>query len=219
MTFKVPDSVSEQIAQYLADRIIRGQLKERERIQEIKVVNALNVSRGSVREALLILERRHMVDILPRRGAQVCELTPHHVQSLYALMAELYILLSDAVADRWRCPEELQPFVDVQQRLMQGMQRVDIDAFVEASVDAVSASFAFANNPYLQSVVEDLQPAVARTYHLALDGQPDEMQRMMNAFGHLLQAVIDRNPPRIREVVAGYCQHNCLMVLAALAKR
>lgn len=219
MTFTAPDSVSEQIAQHLAERIIRGQLKERERIQETKVVNALNVSRGSVREALLILERRHMVDILPRRGAQVSELTPHHVHSLYALVTELYILLSDAVADRWRRPDELQPFVAVQQRLTQSMQREDVDAFVEASLDAIGATFAFADNPYLQSVVEDLQPAIARTYHLALDGQPGEMQQMMNAFAHLLQAVIDRNPPRIREVVSDYCQHNCRMVLAALARR
>ncbi|WP_313515891.1 GntR family transcriptional regulator [Pseudomonas sp.] len=219
MTFTAPDSVSEQIAQHLAERIIRGQLKERERIQEVKVVNALNVSRGSVREALLILERRHMVDILPRRGAQVSELTPHHVHSLYALVTELYILLSDAVADRWRRPDELQPFVEVQKRLVDGFRLGDVEVFVQASIDAVRATFPFANNPYLQCVVEDLQPAVARTHHLALDGQPGEMQEMMNAFAHLLQAVIDRNPPRIREVVSDYCQHNCRMVLAALARR
>ena len=69
MTFKAPDSLAEQIARYLAERIIRGELKERERIQEQKVTQALNVSRGSVREALLILERRHLITILPRRGA------------------------------------------------------------------------------------------------------------------------------------------------------
>ena len=61
MTFKAPDSLAEQIAHYLAERIIRGELKERERIQEQKVTQALNVSRGSVREALLILERRHLI--------------------------------------------------------------------------------------------------------------------------------------------------------------
>ncbi len=76
MTFKAPDSLAEQIAHHLAERIIRGELKERERIQEQKVTQTLNVSRGSVREALLILERRHLVNILPRRGAQVSELSP-----------------------------------------------------------------------------------------------------------------------------------------------
>ncbi len=37
MTFKAPDSLAEQIAHHLAERIIRGELKERERIQEQKV--------------------------------------------------------------------------------------------------------------------------------------------------------------------------------------
>ena len=85
MTFKAPDSLAEQIAHHLAERIIRGELKERERIQEQKVTQTLNVSRGSVREALLILERRHLVNILPR-AAQVSELSPQHVESLYALI-------------------------------------------------------------------------------------------------------------------------------------
>ena len=34
MTFKAPDSLAEQIAQHLAKRIIRRELKEGERIQE-----------------------------------------------------------------------------------------------------------------------------------------------------------------------------------------
>ncbi len=219
MTFKAPGSVSEQIAQHLAERIIRGQLKERERIQEVKVVKALNVSRGSVREALLMLERRHLVEILPRRGAQVSALTPHQVRSLYALATELYILLGDAVADRWRRAEELQPFVEVQQRLAGSARRDDVDGFVEAGLDAVRATYPFADNPYLQSAVDDLQAAIARTCHLALAGQRGEMEQMMGAFAHLLQAIIDRNPPRIREVVGGLCQHNCQRVMAALARR
>ena len=100
MTFKAPDSLAEQIAHHLAERIIRGELKPGERIQEQKVTLALNVSRGSVREALLILERRHLIAILPRRGAHVTELTAHKVQSLCTLMSEMYILLGNAVAQR-----------------------------------------------------------------------------------------------------------------------
>src|SRR5690606_39200696 len=123
MTFKAPDSLAEQIAHHLAERIIRGELKARERIQELKVTQALNVSRGSVREALLILERRHLIVIPPRRGAQVAELTPHKVQSLYALVIELYILLGNAVADRWQSESELAPLLAAQQRLIESSER------------------------------------------------------------------------------------------------
>lgn len=217
MTFKAPDSLAEQIAHHLAERIIRGDLKARERIQEQKVTQALNVSRGSVREALLILQRRHLITILPHRGAQVSELTPHHVQSLYALMMEMYILLGCAVAQRWQSEEDLAPFLAIQQRLEQNLQDHDISGFVDSSFSIMRAAYAFADNPYLEETVENLLPAISRTYHLALEQRKGEMAQFMAAFAELLKAVIGRDLARIREVLVGYGQHNCQLVLAALA--
>ncbi|GBL58347.1 GntR family transcriptional regulator [Pseudomonas sp. R3.Fl] len=219
MTFKAPDSLAEQIAHHLAERIIRGELKERERIQEQKVTQALNVSRGSVREALLILERRHLVVILPRRGAQVSELSASHVESLYGLVMELYIMLASAVARTWREEGDLQPFLAIQQRLMESLQRGDIDAFVESSFDIMRAAFPFAANPYLQETVENLLPAISRTYHLALERRKSEMSQFLDSFARLLQAVIDRDEAVIREVLLDYGRHNSQLVLAALAER
>jgi len=219
MTFKAPDSLAEQIAHHLAERIIRGELKERERIQEQKVTQSLNVSRGSVREALLILERRHLIDILPRRGAQVAALTPHNVQSLYDLVMELYILLANAVAERWKAEDELAPLVAIQQRLVESSQRQDIDTFVDHSFDVMRAAFPFANNPYLQETLENLLPAISRTYHLALERRKGEMGTFLNAFATLLQAVIARDQAQIREVLSAYGKHNCKLVLATLAER
>ena len=219
MTFKAPDSLAEQIAHYLAERIIRGELKERERIQEQKVTQALNVSRGSVREALLILQRRHLIVILPRRGAQVSELTPHHVTSLYALSIELYIMLARAVIERWQVDADLAPFIDIQQRLLENLQRGDIGAFVESSFDVMRAAFPFADNPYLQETLENLLPAISRTYHLALERRKGEMGQFMNTFASLLHAIVTRDAARAREVLQAYGQHNCQLVLATLAER
>ena len=140
MTFKAPDSLAEQIAHHLAERIVRGELKPGERIQEQKVTQALSVSRGSVREALLILERRHLIVILPRRGAQVTELNAHNVESLCALMGELYILLANAVANRWETHADLAPFLRVQQRLTASYELQDVKMFVEESFNVMRAA-------------------------------------------------------------------------------
>ncbi|WP_433886552.1 GntR family transcriptional regulator [Pseudomonas vranovensis] len=217
MTFKAPDSLSEQIAHYLAERIIRGELKPAERIQEQKVTQALNVSRGSVREALLILERRHLVTILPRRGAHVTELNEHNVRSLCTLMGELYNLLGNAVALNWRNDGDLHPFLKIQQRLTAAFERQDIRAFVDESFAVMRAAYPFANNPYLQETVENLQPAMSRTYYLALDQRKANMNDFLVLFANLLEAVVARDQVRIRTVLAEYCQRSCELVLAALA--
>ncbi|WP_416425906.1 GntR family transcriptional regulator [Pseudomonas sp. App30] len=219
MTFKAPDSLSEQIADYLAERIIQGELAPGERIQEQKVTAALNVSRGSVREALLILERRHLIAILPRRGAHVTELSAHKVQSLCALMSEMYILLGNAVALRWQGPAELEPFVAIQQRLTASLERQDIKAFVEDSFNVMRAAYPFADNPYLQETVENLQPAMSRTYYLALEQRKATMGDYLALFDSLLDAVVARDLPRIRTVLGDYTQRSCQLVLAALANR
>ncbi|MQU54872.1 GntR family transcriptional regulator [Pseudomonas sp. FSL R10-1339] len=216
MTFKAPDSLVEQIAHHLAERIIRGELKPGERIQEQKVTLALNVSRGSVREALLILERRHLIAILPRRGAHVTELTAHKVQSLCTLMSEMYILLGNAVAQRWAVPADLGPFLQIQQRLAASYERQDISTFVEDSFNVMRAAYPFADNPYLQETVENLHPAMSRAYYLALDQRKAEMSEFLALFAQLLDAVLARDLAQIRVVLSSYAQRSCALVLSAL---
>ncbi|WHS62154.1 GntR family transcriptional regulator [Pseudomonas sp. G2-4] len=218
MTFKAPDSLAEQIAHYLAERIIRGEMKPGERIQEQKVTLALNVSRGSVREALLILERRHLIAILPRRGAHVTELTEHNVRSLCALMSELYILLGNAVAHGWQDQADMAPFVAIQQRLKDAFARQDIRTFVDESFSVMRAAYPFANNPYLQETVENLQPAMSRAYFLALEQRKAEMGEFLDLFQRLLAAVLARDLPQIRIVLTAYAQRSCDLVVSALTK-
>jgi len=218
MTFKAPDSLAEQIAHHLAERIIRGEMKPGERIQEQKVTLALNVSRGSVREALLILERRHLIAILPRRGAHVTELTEHNVRSLCTLMSELYILLGNAVAHGGRDSVDMAPFLQIQQRLKDAFGRQDIRSFVDESFSVMRAAYPFADNPYLQETVENLQPAMSRAYFLALEQRKAEMSEFLDLFQRLLVAVLARDLPQIRVVLTAYCQRSCDLVVAALTK-
>ncbi|MDR6956493.1 DNA-binding GntR family transcriptional regulator [Pseudomonas brassicacearum] len=218
MTFKAPDSLAEQIAHHLAERIIRGEMKPGERIQEQKVTLALNVSRGSVREALLILERRHLIAILPRRGAHVTELTEHNVRCLCALMSEMYILLGHAVAHGWRDQADMAPFVAIQQRLKDAFARQDIRTFVDESFSVMRAAYPFANNPYLQETVENLQPAMSRAYFLALEQRKAEMGEFLELFQRLLAAVLARDLPQIRIVLTAYAQRSCDLVVSALTK-
>ncbi|EPM44717.1 GntR family transcriptional regulator [Pseudomonas syringae] len=216
MTFKAPDSLAEQIAHHLAERIIRGELKPGERIQEQKVTQALNVSRGSVREALLILERRHLVVILPRRGAQVTVLNAHNVTSLCNLMGELYILLANAVAERWQSEDDLAPFMQSQQRLQVSFEQQDVRMFVEESFNVMRAAYPFANNLYLEETVENLQPSMSRSYFLALEQRKAEMSEYLTLFGDMLAAVLARDLAQIRVVLTRYCQRSCQLVLSAL---
>lgn len=95
-------NVAKSIADALAQRIICGELQGGFALREVAIAEQYQVSRSSVREALLLLQRSYLVDIYPRRGAQVRILTAQNVQDLYDLSTELYILLGTLLAQRWQ---------------------------------------------------------------------------------------------------------------------
>lgn len=59
----------------LREAIMRGALKPGERLMEIKLANLLGVSRTPVREAIRMLEQEGLVIMMPRKGAQVAQIT------------------------------------------------------------------------------------------------------------------------------------------------
>lgn len=59
----------------LRDEILYGKLRPGERLMEIAISERLGVSRTPVREAIRRLEQEGLVDMFPRRGAQVSGVT------------------------------------------------------------------------------------------------------------------------------------------------
>ena len=69
------ESLADQIARYLEQQIVSGARIAGSRIVEGQVAAQLAVSRGSVREAMLLLQRRHLISLAPRRAPEVSQLT------------------------------------------------------------------------------------------------------------------------------------------------
>ena len=72
-----------------ARRHPRGRLKPGERLKEIPLAEQLGISRGPIRDALRLLERDGLIDVIPNRGAVVPEVHALDVLEVYALRASL----------------------------------------------------------------------------------------------------------------------------------
>jgi DNA-binding GntR family transcriptional regulator len=71
------------------DAIVEGRLRPGERIKEIPLAEDLGFSRAPVRDALRLLERDGLVELVPNRGALVPELRAVDILEVYALRASL----------------------------------------------------------------------------------------------------------------------------------
>lgn len=92
-------SLAEQIAARLSERIVSGAYSPGQRIMEQAVAAEFAVSRGPVREALRLLEKDGLVTILPRRGAQVTNLSIAEVKEIFDIRASLNGLRDREIAE------------------------------------------------------------------------------------------------------------------------
>jgi DNA-binding GntR family transcriptional regulator len=82
-------SVAEQISERLSASIIEGAYQPGERLYENQISDSFGVSRGPIREALRILEMEGLVEILPRRGARVTDLSIEEINDIFEIRTVL----------------------------------------------------------------------------------------------------------------------------------
>jgi DNA-binding GntR family transcriptional regulator len=87
-----------QIADHLGHLILRGDYQPGERLKEMDVAATYQVSRGPVREAFRLLERRGLVEVVPRHGARICTLDIGEVHQVFSVRAVLFGLAAREAA-------------------------------------------------------------------------------------------------------------------------
>lgn len=116
---ELPRSLATIAAQHLERAIIEGRLDPGERLIEEEWAEKFGISRGTFREVLRILETSKLVEIIPRRGAQVASVNRRDVEEIYILRKHLF-QLAYVYAARNMSGDELDRF----QSIVDDMERV-----------------------------------------------------------------------------------------------
>jgi DNA-binding GntR family transcriptional regulator len=216
MSFKAAESLAEQIAKHLASLIVRGELKPNERIPESRIAGELEVSRGSVREALLILERRYLIDILPRRGAVVTDVTIEQIKAVYEVYTQLLIILARKVCTAWS-GADLDPMIKHFDTMKKAKDKGgQLDQIFELGFELMEQALDIANNPYLTETLTNFKPSIQRTYYMALKNQQGDLSDNVDFFSALVEAVIKRKPDLAANLVSEYADQQMQEVLSTL---
>lgn len=84
----------------LRQAILTGDLKPGERLMEIHLADKLGVSRTPIREAIHKLELEGLVTIIPRRGAEVAQITEKSMNDVLEVRRALDALCAELACDR-----------------------------------------------------------------------------------------------------------------------
>jgi DNA-binding GntR family transcriptional regulator len=211
------DGLSDQIARHISEQIIRGELVEGERIQELRIASELDVSRGSVREALLLLERTQLIQIYPRRGAIVSEMSALQVRSLFDMSALLLGQIVQAVSDTWRTHEAERIQLLLEQLALQ-TQQGKTEKFYDLIFQAMARQHEMVSNSYLMHFYQELLPSLRRSYFLALNISRRELQESFDLFKLVTDAVLIRKGAQAALFMEDFCRHLRNLVLESLTR-
>ncbi|MFI8064595.1 GntR family transcriptional regulator, partial [Acinetobacter baumannii] len=211
------ESLSEQIVKYISEQIISGELVEGERIQELRIAKELDVSRGSVREALLLLERTHLIEIFPRRGAIVSEMSAQQVKALFDTNMMLLGHIVQRISETWRAHEADQLQLLLEQ-LLEHVKAGDIEKFYDAIFQYLAEQQDMVGNPYLMKFYKELLPSLRRSYFLTLNTSKRELQEAFALFKLVTDAILIRKSQQAALFMEDFCRHLRNLVLESLTR-
>ena len=187
MTRIAPTALYQEVAERLRQRIFAHELTPGTWIDEQKLAEQYGISRTPLREALKVLASEGLVDLKPRRGCYVTEISRQDLDDIFPLMALLEgRCAADAVARAK--PIEIRELKKIHESLENAAQEGRIDAFFEANQAFHKRIQELANNRWLLSVIQDLRKVLklSRLHSLSLEGRLqqslDEHRAIMAAF-------------------------------------
>jgi len=145
----------EQVAERLRNRIFSQELAPGTWIDEKALADDYGISRTPMREALKVLASEGLVQLKPRRGCYVTELTEQDLNDIFPVVALLEGRAAYEAALK-ASDVDLARLDAIHRRMKQLAGQADLNAFFKANLDFHLALQRIANNRWLMTAIDDL---------------------------------------------------------------
>ena len=99
---------SDELREAIEEKIAIGVYPPRMRLDETVLLAEFGVSRTPLREALIHLKHQGLIELRPRRGAVVTEVSPQRLVEMFEVMAELEAMCGRLAARRMNAEDKVQ---------------------------------------------------------------------------------------------------------------
>ena len=145
----------------LRQAILRGELKPGERLMEIQLANKLGVSRTPIREAIRKLELEGLVLMIPRKGAEVAEITEKSLRDVLEVRRALEELSVQLACEKIT-KEEIRELERVAKEFQQVVKSSDITEIAEVDVRFHDIIYTATDNQKLIQLLSNLREQMYR---------------------------------------------------------
>ena len=189
----------------LRQAILRGELKPGERLMEIALSNRLGVSRTPVREAIRMLELEGLVIMIPRKGAQVAQITEQDLNDVLEVRLGL-----EELAVRFACEritdEELKRLGLAVREFEQKIRENDLSAQAGADVKFHEIIYAATHNQRLVQIINNIREQMYR-YRIEYLKDTESRKKLVKEHYEIWDALKRRDTNRAVEQMCAHIRN------------
>ena len=145
----------------LRQAILKGEMAPGERLMEIQLAKKLGVSRTPIREAIRKLELEGLVNMIPRRGAEVAGISEKSLRDVLEVRRSLEELAMDLAVQRMN-EEQMKLLEDAQAEFVEALGTNDLILIAQADENFHDMIYGGTGNEKLVQMLNNLRDQMYR---------------------------------------------------------
>ena len=186
----------------LRQAILRGELKPGERLMEIQLANKLGVSRTPIREAIRKLELEGLVLMIPRKGAEVADITEKSLRDVLEVRKALEELAVQLTCDKIT-KEQIRELEQAAEQFKKTLKSNDITEIAEADVRFHDIIYLATDNQKLILLLNNLREQMYR-YRIEYLKRADNYSQLLAEHEEIIRHIEKKQKKEAAEIV---CKH------------
>ena len=201
----------------LRQAILRGELKPGERLMEIQLANKLGVSRTPIREAIRKLELEGLVLMIPRKGAEVAEITEKNLRDVLEVRCALEELAVQLACDRMD-EEGIKAMKEDSAEFCNTLDSDDITRIAQADVAFHDIIYAATDNRRLIQLLNNLREQMYR-YRIEYLKKKECYPQLLEEHQTIIDSIESRDKVRATQITGQHIKNQAEAVVDTIREK
>lgn len=189
----------------LREAILTGELEPGERLMEIKLADKLGVSRTPIREAIRKLEIEGLVNMTPRKGAVVAEISEEDLQNVLEVRRVLEKLAVELACNKIK-PQEIAELKSNLKAFTTAISKNNPTEIAKIDVEFHDIIYKATHNGRLIQILSNIREQMYR-YRLEYIKDQDTRHTVVRDHENLINAISGKNIEEAKKIMISHIDH------------
>ena len=198
------------VFQTLRGAILRGELKPGERLMEIQLANKLGVSRTPIREAIRKLELEGLVLMIPRKGAEVADISEKSMKDVLEVRHALDELSVELACERIS-KAQIKELELAAIEFKKTLKSKDVTVIAEADVKFHDVIYTATNNQKLINLLNKIREQMYR-YRVEYLKNPQNHEQLLKEHEAIYKGIVEKDKKAVTEMIRRHISNQVTVV-------